>query len=98
MLTGPADQHDSPMIALTLNAIPPVRSGRRGRPRLRPGKLHADKGYDYRRCRREGRARGIRSRIARRGVESSERLGRHRWVLERIRPTRTAWASDLLTP
>jgi hypothetical protein len=27
--------------------------------------------------------RGIKSRIARRGVDSSERLGRHRWVVER---------------
>ncbi len=31
---------------------PPVKSGRRGRPRRRPGKLHADKGYDDRRFRR----------------------------------------------
>ena len=29
------------------------------------------------------RGRGIVPRIARRGVESSERLGRHRWVVER---------------
>ena len=29
------------------------------------------------------RRRGIRIRIAPRGVESSERLGRHRWVIER---------------
>ena len=29
------------------------------------------------------RRRGITPRIARRGVESSERLGRHRWVAER---------------
>jgi transposase len=28
-------------------------------------------------------SRGIVPRIARRGVESSERLGRHRWVVER---------------
>ena len=48
-----------------------------------PGKLHADKGYDYDRCRRAARRRGIEPRIARRGVESSERLGRHRWVVER---------------
>ena len=29
------------------------------------------------------RKRGIKSRIARKGIESSERLGRHRWVVER---------------
>ena len=83
VLTGPANQHDSRMLAPTLDAVPPVRGGGRGRPRRRPGKLHADKGYDHRRCRRECRQRGITPRIARRGVESSERLGRHRWVVER---------------
>ena len=83
MLIGPANQHDSRMLAPTLDAIPSVRSGRRGRPRCRPDKLHADKGYDYRRCRQECRVRGIRSRIARRGVDNSQRLGRHRWVVER---------------
>ena len=82
MLIGPANQHDSRMLAPTLDAIPPVRSGRRGRPRRRPGKLHADKGYDHRRCRRECRAGGIQPRIARRGVESSQRLGCYRWVVE----------------
>ncbi len=71
------------MLTPTLDAVPPIRSGRRGRPRRRPGKLHADKAFDHRRCRRECRARGITPRIARRGVESSERLGRHRWVVER---------------
>lgn len=70
------------MMAPTLDAIPPVR-GRRGRPRRRPDKLHADKAYDARSRRQECRARGIVPRIARRGVESSERLGRHRWVVER---------------
>lgn len=65
-----------------VDALPAVR-GLPGRPRCRPDKLHADKGYDYRRCRRHLRKRGIASRIARRGVESTERLGRHRWVVER---------------
>jgi IS5 family transposase len=77
-----ANVHDSLMLSVTLDAIPPLR-GRRGRPRKRPDKLHADKGYDYLRCRRACRQRGIRPRIARRGVDSSERLGRHRWVVER---------------
>ena len=78
-----ANRHDSTMLAPTLDAVPPVRSGRRGRPRRRPDKLHADKAFDHRRCRRECRARGITPRIARRGIESGERLGRHRWVVER---------------
>ena len=78
-----ANEHDSTRLAVTLDAVPGVRTGRRGRPRRRPDKLHADKAYDHRRCRRECRARGIVPRIARRGVESSARLGRHRWVVER---------------
>jgi IS5 family transposase len=70
------------MLAAALDAAPGVRHGR-GRPRKRPKKFHADKAYDHRRCRAECRARSVRPRIARRGVETSERLGRHRWVVER---------------
>ena len=70
------------MLAPTLDAVPGVRHGR-GRPRKRPGKLHADKAYDHHRCRSECRKRAIKPRIARRRVDSSERLGRHRWVVER---------------
>jgi hypothetical protein len=32
--------------------------------------------------RRQVRARGITVRIARKGVETSQRLGRHRWIVE----------------
>ena len=70
------------------------RSGKRGGPRRPPGKLHADKGYDYPRCRRFLRKRGIRARIARRGVESRERLGRQRWVVKRT----FAWLSRYRGP
>ena len=38
---------------------------------------------NFSRCRKTLRKRGITARIARRGVEPSERLGRHRWVVER---------------
>jgi hypothetical protein len=37
----------------------------------------------YPALRRALRRRGIVPRIARRGVESTERLGRHRWKVER---------------
>ena len=77
-----ANVHDSRMCLETVDAIAPVR-GKRGRPRRRPEKLHADKAYDSRALRAELRKRGITPRIARRGVESSERLGRYRWVVER---------------
>jgi transposase len=79
---SPANRHDSQMLAPALDAVPPIK-GRRGRPRCRPDKLHADKAYDHRVCRRACRRRGITPRIARRGIDSSERLGRHRWVVER---------------
>ena len=68
--------------------MPPVRQ-QRGRPRRRPAKLHADKAYDAPHCREFLRKRRIKARIARRGVDSSERLGRHRWVVERT----LAWFS-----
>ena len=71
-----------------MQAIPAVRS-RRGPRRRRPGKLHADKGYDYQHLRAWLRQRRIVPRIARRGVETSTRLGRHRWIVERS----IAWLS-----
>ena len=77
-----ANVHDSRLLEEMVDAIPALK-GRRGRPRKRPTKLHADKGCDYPRCRRALRKRGIIPRIARKGIESSERLGRHRWVVER---------------
>jgi transposase len=39
--------------------------------------------YDYLRCRRYLHRRGIKVRIARRGIEDKTKLGRHRWVVER---------------
>ena len=80
-----ANTHDSQLLEPLVDAVPAVIGprGRPGRPRRRPAKLHADKAYDHRRCRAYLRRRGIRPRIARRGVESSQRLGRHRWKVER---------------
>ncbi|ADI08629.1 IS1647-like transposase [Streptomyces bingchenggensis BCW-1] len=74
--------HDNLGLEPLVRGIPPIRS-RRGPRRRRPGKLHGDKGYDYDHLRRWLRARGIRHRIARKGIESSKRLGRHRWVVGR---------------
>jgi hypothetical protein len=80
-----ANIHDSVLLEAMVDAVAPVKGpcGRPGRPRRRPAKLHGDKGYDYPRCRKALRRRGITPRIARRGVESSQRLGRHRYVVER---------------
>ena len=46
-------------------------------------KLHAGKAYDHCRCRHACQRRSVKSRIARRGIDSSPKLGRHRWVIER---------------
>ena len=80
-----ANTHDSRLLEAMVDAVPAVIGprGRPGRPRKRPAKLHGDKGYDYPTCRQLLRRRGITPRIARRGVESSQRLGRHRWKVER---------------
>jgi transposase len=77
-----ANANDSTMFEAVLDDIPAIRMPT-GRRRRRPAKVHADKAYDHRRCRRYLRRRGIRPRIARRMIESSERLGRHRWTIER---------------
>lgn len=88
MLTA-ANTHDSMVFEELVDGIEPIKGSGRGRPRKRPGKLHADKAYASKRCRDVLKRRGIKARIARKGVESSERLGRHRWVVERT----LAWFS-----
>lgn len=82
MAISGANTHDSQALQPLVEGIPPIRS-LRGPRRRRPGKLHGDKGYDYAHLRRWLRQRGIVHRLARRGVESSQRLGRHRWQVER---------------
>jgi IS5 family transposase len=81
-LVSAANTHDSRLLVPLVDRVGPVR-GRVGRPRRRPERLYADKAYDFGRCRRALRARGISARIARRGVQSSRRLGRHRWKVGR---------------
>ena len=70
------------MFEALLDDLPKVRTPAGGR-RCRPAKVHADKAYDHCRCRGYLTRRGIKVRIARCGVESSTRLGRHRWKAER---------------
>jgi transposase len=82
VLISPANRHDSRMLEPLLDAVRPIK-GLWGRPRTRPAKRHADKAYDFGCCRAACRRRGITPRIARRGIEPSEKLGRHRWVVER---------------
>lgn len=49
----------------------------------KPQRLHADTAYDVPHLRRWLWGKRIGVRIAREGIESGERLGRRRWVIER---------------
>ncbi len=49
----------------------------------KPRKLHADKAYDIPELRKWARGKRSGVRIARKGIESSERLGRRGWVIRR---------------
>ena len=89
MITA-ANRHDSMVFEALLDAIPRIKQPRGAR-RKRPYKVHADKAYDFKKCRSALWRRGIKLRIARRGRDTSERLGRHRWVVERT----LAWLSQM---
>lgn len=84
-----ANTHDSAVFEELMDGVEPIEGAGRGRPRKRPENLHADKAYDANRCRDALSRRGIKVRIARKGLESSEKPGRHRWVVERT----LAWFS-----
>jgi len=77
-----ANVNDATTLEGLLDDVPGVL-GPLGRRRCRPGKVYADKAYDLGHCRKYLRRRGITARIARHGIESSERLERHRWRVER---------------
>ncbi|CAL9675381.1 hypothetical protein SUDANB105_07841 [Streptomyces sp. enrichment culture] len=57
-------------------------------------RLHADKAYDRPELRKWLRGRHIGVRIARKGIASSERLGRRRWVIE----STMSWLSGYRRP
>lgn len=77
-----ANTNDAYALKPLVRAIPAIKS-RRGPRRRKPDKLHADKAYDQVELRAWVQARGIAVRIARKGIESSQKLGTHRWVIER---------------
>lgn len=78
-----ANVNDCHLFEELRDAIPALWHRGPGRPRRRPAMVHADKGYDFRKCRRACRIRNMQARIARRGVESKEPLGCHRGVVKR---------------
>jgi transposase len=80
-LTG-GNRNDVTQLIPLLERVPPVR-GRVGRPRSRPKRVNADRGYDHDKYRRLLRQLGITPEIARRKTEHGSGLGRARWVVER---------------
>ncbi|WP_159025157.1 transposase [Streptomyces sp. MUSC 125] len=77
-----ANAHDSLTLKPLIRGIPAIRS-HRGPQRRRPVKLRADQAYFSAAHLTWLRERGLVPRIARPGIESSERSGRHRWKIER---------------
>jgi transposase len=80
-LTG-GNRNDVTQLIPLVERIPPVR-GRVGRPRRRPQRVTADRGYDHDKYRRDLRRRRITPEIARRGAEHGSGLGQARGVVER---------------
>ncbi len=80
-LTG-GNRNDVTQLIPLVDAVPSVR-GTVGRPRRRPQRVTADRGYDHDTHRRLLWQRGITPEIARRQTEHGTGLGRYRWVVER---------------
>ncbi|MFC5227460.1 IS5 family transposase [Streptomyces fimbriatus] len=80
-VTG-GNRHDVTQLMPLLDAIPRIR-GLAGRPRHRPQRLFADRGYDYDKYRRLPRAHGITPKTARKGTAHGSDPGTTRWVVER---------------
>ncbi|WP_431919253.1 transposase [Amycolatopsis tucumanensis] len=71
-----------------VEALPVIR-GKRSRPRQRPRWLYGDRGYDYDHHRKTLRDKGIvprtaRKNTARKNTAHGTRLGKTRWVVERM--------------
>ena len=77
-----ANRNDVTELLPAVDAVPPVR-GKPGRPRRRPKRLYADRGYDSKRHREELRRRHVAPAIARRKAAHGSGLGKVRWVVER---------------
>jgi transposase len=100
-LTG-GNRNDITQLLPLIDSIMPV-SGKVGRPRQRPDRIVADRGYDHDSYRCELWRRGVKPSIARRGTEHGSGLGRWRWVVERTfawlhnyRRLRIRWERDLV--
>ena len=88
-LTG-GNRNDITQLIELVDGVPSV-AGRVGRPRKRPDRVTADRGYDFDKYRRLLRKRGISPEIARRETAHGSGLGRTRWVVERTFAWMTRW-------
>jgi transposase len=73
VLLSAGQVHESTRFAAVLDAIRVPRPGGRGRPRRRPDRVIADKGYSYARCRPVLRRRGIKQTIPERRDQQRRR-------------------------
>jgi transposase len=80
-LTG-GHRNDVTQLIPLIDAVPPIR-GVVGKPRRRPRRICADRGYDHDKYRRLVRDRGITPVIARHGEKHGSGLGTVRWPAER---------------
>jgi transposase len=76
------NRNDVTQLLPLVDGIGPA-AGKRGRPRQRPDRAVADRGYDHDKYRRELWRRNVKPVIARRGTDHGSGLGRWRWVVER---------------
>jgi transposase len=93
-----ANRNDITQLIPLVDAIPAVRGPRGGRPRKRPERVLADRGYDHDKYRRLLRARGIAHSFARRQTEHGTGLGSQRYVVERRSATCTQNAACSSAP
>jgi transposase len=86
LVLTPGQRHESTQLEAVLDGIRVPKLGR-GRPRVRPVRVLADKGYSFPRCRRALRRRGIRYTIPTRSNQRRRRFDadtyRRRNVVER---------------
>ena len=76
-MVTPGQRHESTQLGALLDAIRVARpAGSPGRPRKRPERLLADRGYSYPSCRRLLRSRGIPHTIPERRDQEERRGGR----------------------
>jgi len=77
-----ANVNDVTQLLPLIEALPSI-GGKPGQRLRKPRVVQGDRGYDSQPLREELHARGIRTRIARRGTLNGSGLGKTRWVVER---------------